>query len=141
MKKTLTLLFPLLLPALLPAQTKQEKAVAAAVENLRVAMIDANKSNLENAVADQLSYGHSSGVIDDKKEFVEKIVSGKSDFVSIDFSEQTIRISGKVAVVRHLFSAKTNDGGRPGEVKIRVLLVWKKQGKDWKLLARQAVRI
>lgn len=123
------------------AQSKKEKAVADAVEKLRVAMIDANKTDLENSVADQLSYGHSGGHIDDKKEFVEKIVSGKSDFVTLDLTEQTIAISGKTAIVRHILSAKTNDGGKPGEVHLRILMIWQKQKGGWKLLARQAVKM
>ena len=123
------------------AQSKQEKAVAAAVEKLRVAMIDASRTDLENSVAEKLSYGHSGGHIDDKKEFVEKIVSGKSDFVSIDLSEQTVSVSGKIAVVRHILKAKTNDGGKPADIQLRVLLIWQKQGGHWKLLARQAVKM
>lgn len=120
---------------------RQEKAVATAVEKLRVAMIDASKTDLENSVAEKLSYGHSSGHIDDKNEFVEKIVSGKSDFVSIELGEQTISVSGKTAIVRHILKAKTNDGGKPGEVHLRILLVWQKQAGKWKLLARQAVKM
>lgn len=123
------------------AQGKQESAVVNAVEQLRKAMVDADKTMLESLVSEKLSYGHSGGHIDDKKEFVEKIVNGKSDFVSIDLSEQTISISGKTAVVRHILKAKTNDGGKPGEVQLRVLLVWQKQGGQWKLLARQAVKM
>jgi ketosteroid isomerase-like protein len=123
------------------AQSKQDKAVADAVEKLRIAMINADKMALEQLVTDKLSYGHSGGHIDDKKEFVEKIVSGKSDFVTIDLSEQTISISGKTAIVRHILKAKTHDGGKPGEVHLRILLVWQKQGGKWKLLARQAVKI
>ena len=75
-----------------------------------------------------------------KKTFVDKIVTGKSDFVSIDLSEQTITVSDKTAIVRHLFKAKTNDGGKPGEVQLRIMLVWQKQKGGWKLLARQAVK-
>lgn len=123
------------------AQTKQEKAVTDAVEKLRLAMIDADKIALEGLVNEKLSYGHSGGHIDDKKEFVEKIVSGKSDFVTIDLSEQTISLSGKTAIVRHILKAKTNDSGKPGEVHLRILLVWQKQGGKWKLLARQAVKM
>ena len=119
---------------------EKENAVAAAVEQLRQAMIDADQSKLESLVSDQLSYGHSSGVIDDKKTFVDKIVTGKSDFVSIDLSEQTITVTDKTAIVRHLFKAKTNDGGKPGEVQLRIMLVWQKQKGGWKLLARQAVK-
>lgn len=123
------------------AQSKQEQSVAAAVEKLRLAMIDADKISLESLVMDKLSYGHSGGHIDDKKKFVEKIVSGKSDFVTIDLSEQTIDVSGKTAIVRHILKAKTNDSGKPGEVNLHILLVWQKQGGKWKLLARQAVKL
>lgn len=125
---------------LVTAQDKQEKAVANAVEKLRKAMVDGNKADLENAVSDQLSYGHSGGHIDDKKEFVEKLSSGKSDFVTIDLTEQTIAVSGKVAVVRHVLTAKTNDGGKPADVHLRILLVFQKKGGKWLLLARQAVK-
>ncbi len=123
------------------AQSKAQQAVANAVEKLRKAMIDADKTMLEKLTADQLSYGHSSGKVEDKNSFVANIVNGNSDFVSINLSEQTISISGRTAIVRHIFSAKTNDGGRPGDANIRILLVWQKQKGDWKLLARQAVRM
>ena len=122
------------------AQSKNETAVAAAVEQLRKAMVDADSVMLEKLTLPQLSYGHSGGHVDDQKEFVQKIVSGKSDFVSIDLREQTISISKKVALVRHKFEAKTNDNGKPGEVHLLVLMVWQKAGGNWKLLARQAVK-
>jgi len=123
------------------AQNKIENKVAAAVEQLRKAMIDADKTALENLVSDQLSYGHSGGHIDYKKEFVEKLVTGKSDFVTMELTEQTISISGKTAIVRHKLSATTNDGGKPGEVHLLVMLVWQKKGSKWILLARQAVKV
>jgi len=122
------------------AQTKKEQKLATAVEQLRKAMVDADKTTLEKLTADRLSYGHSSGAVDDKKTFIVKIVNGQSDFVSINVSEQTFSISGKTAIVRHVLKAITNDNGKPGEVNLRVLLIWQKQGGQWKLLARQAVK-
>ena len=142
MKKIVfSLLLITIISVITNAQSKQEKAVMVAVEQLRKGMIDADKAILEKLVTDKLSYGHSGGHIDDKKEFVEKIVSGKSDFVSIDLSEQTVSVSGTTAVVRHILKAKTNDGGKPADVHLRVLLIWQKQGGHWKLLARQAVKL
>ena len=123
------------------AEAQVETTVAEAVESLKNAMINADKNALENLVAEKLSYGHSGGAIDDKKSFVEKIVSGQSDFVTIDLTEQTISVSDNTAIVRHILKAKTNDGGKPGEVNLRVLLIWQKQNGVWKLLARQAVKI
>jgi ketosteroid isomerase-like protein len=123
------------------AQTKTETQVAAATEQLRKAMVDGDRTTLENLAAEQLSYGHSGGHIDNKKEFVEKIASGNSDFLSIELSEQTISVSGKTAIVRHILTAKTHDKGKdPADIKLRIILVWQKQGGQWKLLARQAVK-
>lgn len=123
------------------AQSKQETAVTNATEQLRKAMVDGDKAALENLAAEQLSYGHSGGHIDDKKEFVAKLTGGGSDFVTIDLTEQTVSVSGKTAIVRHILKAKTNDNGKPADVNLRVILVWQKQAGKWKLLARQAVKI
>jgi hypothetical protein len=123
------------------AQSKNETAVANAVAQLRKAMVDADSVMLEKLTLQKLSYGHSGGHIDDKAEFVQKIVSGKSDFVTLEFPEQTISISNNIAIVRHKFNAVTNDNGKPGEVHLAVLLIWQKQRGDWKLLARQAIKI
>ncbi|HEY6504445.1 MAG TPA: nuclear transport factor 2 family protein [Chitinophagaceae bacterium] len=122
-------------------QSKDETAVAAVVEKLRKAMVDGNKAELEVITSEKLSYGHSSGLIEGKAEFVEKIVSGKSDFVTIELKDQSISISGKAAIVRHKFNATTNDNGNRGEVHLQILLIFQKEGKQWKLLARQAVRL
>ncbi|MFD0941634.1 nuclear transport factor 2 family protein [Pedobacter boryungensis] len=141
MKKYIILFLFLSINVMAKAQTIEEKRVLNAVENLRLALISGEKLALENIAADDLSYGHSSGKIQDKAAFVEGIVSGASDFVSIEFKNQTVKVTGKTAIVRHELHAKTNDGGKPGEVHLGILLVWQKQGKDWKLLGRQAYKI
>lgn len=123
------------------AQDKQEANLLAAVDKLKNAMVSGERKALEEIAANDLSYGHSSGKLEDKATFVETIASGKSDFVSIDLKNQTVKITGKTAIVRHELHAKTNDGGKPGEVHIGIMLVWQKQGKDWKMLARQAYKL
>lgn len=123
------------------AQSKKETHVSAAVEKLKLAMVSGERAALESIAADQLSYGHSGGLVETKAQFVEKIASGASDFVTIDLKNQTITISGNTAIVRHELHAATNDNTKPGEVHLRIMLVFQKQGKEWKLLGRQAVKI
>jgi ketosteroid isomerase-like protein len=123
------------------AQSKEESAVAAAVDALRKAMIDPDKNVLDKLLSDDLSYGHSSGQIQSKAELIESLTGGKSDFMTIELSEQTLKVVDKTAIVRHHFIATTNDGGKTAEVRLAVLLVWVKQKGDWKLLARQAVKV
>ena len=116
-------------------------AVAVAAEKLRVAMIDPTRENLGAMVAEDLSYGHSGGKVDTKASFIADLLDGKSDFVTIVITDQTIKvIDGGVAIVRHTLSADTNDSGKPGKVTIKILGVWQKQGGQWKLVARQAIR-
>ena len=140
MKKLMMMCFFMISLLHVAGQSKNETAVAAALERLRLAMINADKTELENLTADELSYGHSSGYVEGKDEFVEKIVSGKSDFVTIEISGQSIIIKGNTAVVRHNLNATTNDSRKPGTVQIKILQVWIKDGSKWKLLARQAVK-
>lgn len=118
-----------------------EQAVAAAAERLRVAMIDPTPAALAQLVADDLSYGHSGGRVDTKDSFIGDLVNGKSDFVTIAITDQTIKVVGHTALVRHTLTADTNDSGKPGKVQIKILGVWQQQGGSWKLLARQAVRV
>ncbi len=123
------------------AQAKDEQSVIAAVDKLKNAMVSGERNALQEVAASDLSYGHSGGKIEDKATFVESIASGKSDFVTIDLKNQTVKITGKTAIVRHELHATTNDGGKAGEVHLGIMLVWQKQGKEWKLLARQAYKL
>jgi hypothetical protein len=117
------------------------QSVTDAAEKLRLAMISGEKAELESLIVPELTYGHSGGHIDDAKEFVEKLVSKKSDFLTIDITNQNIQIVGNTAIVRHHFYATTADLGKePGDVTLDILLVWTKVKNDWKLLARQAVK-
>ncbi|QHS58636.1 nuclear transport factor 2 family protein [Chitinophaga agri] len=123
------------------AQSKDEKNVATQVESLKKALVDGDRASLEKLTDDKLSYGHSNGRIEDKATFVSNLVTGKSDFVTIDLTDQKIAIAGNTAIVRHTLSADINDNGVAGHVKLYVLLVWSKEDGQWKLLARQAVKV
>jgi ketosteroid isomerase-like protein len=123
------------------AQASDESAVAAAVETLRKAILDGDKTTLEKISAEKLTYGHSSGQIENKEEFVAALATGKADFTRIDISDQKILITGNTAIVRHVLKGEVVLSGNTTPLNLSVMLVWQKQGKDWKLLARQAIKI
>lgn len=139
--RTILSLICILMASSVFAQTVDEKEVAAGVEALRNAMIDGSKSALERVTAKELSYGHSSGKIEDKVEFVEVIATGKNDFKSITLSEQTIRIVNSIAIVRHKFTAEVINNGIAQIPNIGVMQIWSKQQGKWLLLARQAFKL
>ena len=122
-------------------QKDDKQAVEQAVEKLRKAIVDADKAALESLTTDQLTYGHSNGLLEDKAAFVKALVSGESDFTSLDLTDQTVTVVDNTAWVRHKLAGNTNNKGVPGTAKLSVLMVWVKQKGNWKLLARQAVKI
>lgn len=138
MKKTyLTLILLFVFFHATIAQSKNEKAIATAVEQLTEGMLDGNKQLLDAITAKDLTYGHSSGTLENKQEFVEALVSKKSNFTRIDILNQTINMVGDIALVRHVLNGDVNGN----TVNLGVLLVWTKEGKAWKLLARQAYKL
>jgi hypothetical protein len=123
------------------AQSNDEAAVLQAVDALTKAMIDVDRSKLEELVADQLSYGHSGGVIQTKTQFVDSIINKETIYKAISLTELSTAIAGSNAIVRHTATVDYEDTGKSGTAKIGVLQVWIKQEGRWRLLARQAFRL
>jgi len=121
--------------------SKEETAVANRVEAFRKALVDPTESNLKALTSKDLSYGHSSGVLEDQKVFIKKLLNGESDFVTIEFQNQSIQIVGDVAIVRHNLAAHTKDSGVEKDIKIGNVLVWQKQKGKWVIVARQAFKL
>lgn len=124
----------------LHAQPAEEARVSKAVESLREAMLKADSVQLSALTAEKLSYGHSSGLIENKQEFIYKLTSGRSRFLTMDISDVTISVSKHVAIVRHTLQGKTMDNGQQGELRLKVMLVFEKTGNKWLLVGRQAIK-
>jgi len=120
-----------------------ESNVATAIEQLIKGMVEVDENILQTILAEELVYGHSSGKVQNKSEFMEEIRSGEPlKYLHIEPLDQTIQMAGDMAVVRHIFSAETkNVAGEPGSLRIGNMMVWKFQNEQWKLLARQAYRL
>src|SRR6266446_3927218 len=123
------------------ADSADATAVDKAIEALRKAYLEADKSQLDKLTADQLSYGHSSGKVESKPQFVDGVMTRKAIIKSIAFPEATVAVVGDAAVVRHLWESESETDGKPTSTKIGVLQVWQKQDGNWKLLARQGFKL
>jgi len=122
------------------AESADEAAVAQAVEALRKAILGQEKTQLEALCADQLSYGHSDGRVENKAKFIDGVMTRKAILKSLTLSDHTIAIVGTDAIARHTWASESETDGKLTSTKIGVLQVWQKQGGTWQLLARQSVR-
>ncbi len=119
-------------------QTGKEGAVSAAVEALRKAMVAADKSALEKLATNELSYGHSSGRLENKAEFIATLTTG-GGFSAIESSDQTVNVIDSIALVRHVFNGTRRKDG--DTAKLWVFTVWLQREGEWKMLARHASKL
>ena len=117
------------------AQSKEVQSLATALQQFHQAMITADPILLNQLTADSLSYGHSGGNVENKASFVDHLVSGQSDFVTMDVTDLTISVVDHVGIVRCSLFANINDKGKPSTVKLKLMYVWvkeKKNGSCWR---------
>ncbi|HWD60023.1 MAG TPA: nuclear transport factor 2 family protein [Stellaceae bacterium] len=124
-----------------PSFAADDPALAQAVEELRKAIFAADKAKLTALTADELTYGHSSGVVQDKAVFIDGVMTRKATVKSLEFPELKTFTAGDAGVTRHHYVADNELDGKTTHIDIGVLAVWQKQGGQWKLLARQAYKL
>lgn len=121
---------------------KPDREIESSIETLNKAMISPDKSLLEKLTAEDLSYGHSTGAIQNKSEFIKEVLSGPVKFFQIENANQVIIVTDNTtAIVRNICSIKGTRDGAPLDLKIGILMIWIKKGDGWKLLARQGYKL
>ena len=121
-------------------QSSQQTEVMMKMASLRNALLNKDSAGLSNLLADDVSYGHSNGMIQTKAELIRDVVSGVQDYRSIDPSDMNVRIFGNSGIVNLKAKVKLLSAGTPMDLNLAMVLVWIKKEKDWKLEARQAVK-
>lgn len=111
-----------------------------AIENLHKALVKEDSIQLCNLTTQELTYGHSSGVIEDRNTLISNMLSPKTGYTKIAFTNQDITLKGNTAWVRGNMEADIINNGNPGQLTLKVLYIFVKEDSIWKLLARQAVR-
>jgi len=131
----------LLLTSSADAQGSDEGAVKESVEILRKAILEADKSKLDQVASPQISYGHSDGRVETKEQFINGVMTRKQTVKSLDFPELKVAVVGNAAIARHIYLSQSELDGKPTTTRIGALQVWQKQDGAWKLLARQGFRL
>lgn len=115
-------------------------ALAQAIERFYNAIRDKDAAAFEPLVTHDLSYGHSSGRIENKAEFIANVLKPNVRWKSIYGAKQDNFFSGDTAISRHIMAGENEREGKPGTSDMDVMMVWQKQGGAWRLLARQAYK-
>jgi ketosteroid isomerase-like protein len=117
-----------------------DKAVLAALDAWKEAMLKKDRAALEKIFHADLSYGHSSAALENKAEAIAHVVDGLG-WEAIELSDTTVRLRGNVALVNSKTDMHQRNKDKPTTIsKLLVLTVWMKGPQGWQMIARQAVR-
>ena len=131
----------LLLSGSTGAEAGDEEAVTQSVETLQKALLEADRTKLEQVASAQISYGHSDGRVETKEQFIHGVMTRKQVVKSLDFPDLKVAVVGNAAIARHIYLSESERDGKATTTRIGALQVWQKQDGGWKLLARQGFRL
>jgi ketosteroid isomerase-like protein len=104
------------------------------------AVSKSDASAVARLLSDDLVYAHSTGLAENKSQYLAKLKTGAQKYDSIQYSDQKIRIFGNTAVVNGTFRMTGSTNGVPFDNTLLVTHVWVKQGNDWKLVSHQTTK-
>jgi ketosteroid isomerase-like protein len=140
-RSLVTFLALLILSSTTQAQVTNEIRVAKMVKDFNNAIIARDSSVLAELSLDELTYGHSAGHFQDKTTFIKSVLIGPTFFQSIEPEDQTIKVNGRYAIVRHIVVANATREGNPVALRFGNVMVWYKKQDKWRLLARQGFKL
>ena len=109
-----------------------------ALENRRIeAMIKGDVQTLEEILADDLIYTHTTARLDTKASFIDAVATGRTNYRSVEREDVKVRQFGDTAIVTG--HAKFHVGENKFEA--RYIDVYAKRNGAWQMVAWQSTRI
>jgi hypothetical protein len=122
-------------------EERKEMQINQACNRLDSSLIKADTSGLKTLLHEQLSLGHSNGLIEDKTALLQHLGSGYLKYNRIDeqgYNE--IRFAGSAAWVRRQLNVAGIIESQAFDIKLLVLEVWLWEKGQWQLWCRQSTK-
>ena len=96
---------------------------------------------LEAALADDLTYVHSTARLESKAEHVGNLKAGKPHYRGIAPRDRKARVNGDVGIVTGVSEMHVENAGKEQRFTIRYLAVYAKKAEGWRMIAWQSTRV
>ena len=102
------------------------------------AAVKQDSAALHKYLAEDLQYAHAGGKTQNRDEYIAAVMTGPSHYESFTFSDVTVRVYGKVAVLTGFVDVKI-----PGQeaFRVRTLQVYTDNNGQWQMAAHQSTRL
>ena len=142
MKKLLFILFLSFCTSIAFGQTGKEAEVWTKVEALNKAIFETKDSAaIQDLVAENVTYGHSTGLIENKPVMLHNAVSSPDVYKNLTLERLGTTYAPQTTVVRYILRGEVLKDGNTSPLNISIMQVWGKDKGKWKLYARQAVKV
>jgi ketosteroid isomerase-like protein len=95
---------------------------------------------LDAALADDLTYVHSTARLESKAEHVANLRAGKPHYRGIAPRDRRARVNGSIGVVNGVSEMHVENAGKEQRFTVRYLAVYAKAGGEWRMIAWQSTR-
>lgn len=117
------------------------KEIVALEHARRRAMIDADVAKLSGLFADDLLWIHASAKPDSKDALIDTIATGKTKYLSIECSGESVRFYGETAIVSGIADMKVQLAGEDRVLQNRFTIVWAHLAGGWKVVSWQSTTV
>lgn len=105
------------------------------------AMAEKDIATLNELIADDLIYTHSSARLDTKQSLIGNMESGGTVYTSVVPSDVQAQDCGDTVVLTGSCRISVNSGGRPNSFGVRFTDVYAKRGGRWQMVTWQSTRL
>jgi ketosteroid isomerase-like protein len=123
------------------APTGVEADVLRADDRRFEAMRKGDWAGLDAALADDLTYVHSTARLESKAEHIANLRGGKPHYRGISPRERKARVHGNIGVVNGVSEMHVERDGKEQRFTVRYLAVYAKAGDSWRMIAWQSTRV
>lgn len=119
------------------------RAALAAADDERLAATKAgDRARLEAILSPDLHYAHSSGKIDTKDSLIASLSARTSVYESFDYKERKFTLIGAgLATMTGRVLVKVGPPGKPNELDLSILAIWREENGKWRFLAWQSCKM
>ena len=93
---------------------------------------------LERLISDQLLYGHSNGMVENKSEYLDKIRNGTRKYQSVEHENLVVKLFGETAMVHATVRFRGTSQNKPFDDLVVLLHLWVRQDGRWQLAGHQS---
>jgi ketosteroid isomerase-like protein len=105
------------------------------------AMVSLDTTELDQLLADDLVYTHSSAKVDSKASLMQAMTGGTNAYTALEPADLTARQVGDVVLVNGTAAMTVSLSGRPTSFRVRFLDVWTERNGAWQMVAWQSTRL